>query len=70
MTSKHKAQYKSANVYALTFQNNYTLSAFRMIGKNTRTWLNEGNEFHLIESTANLVHHFISHSNVTNSFVR
>lgn len=41
-----------------------------MIGKNTRTWLNEGNEFHLIESTANLVHHFISHSNVTNSFVR
>ncbi|XP_014476453.1 PREDICTED: nuclear pore complex protein Nup155 isoform X3 [Dinoponera quadriceps] len=42
----------------------------KMIGKNTRTWLNEGNEFHLIESTANLVHHFIKHSNVTNSFIR
>lgn len=42
----------------------------RMIGKDTRTWLNEGNEFHLIESTANLVNHFISHSNITNTFVK
>ncbi|KAG7189622.1 hypothetical protein KM043_017304 [Ampulex compressa] len=42
----------------------------KMIGKNTRTWLNKGNEFHLIESTANLVNHFINHSNVTNNFIR
>lgn len=46
------------------------LSVFRMIGKNTRIWLNEGNEFHLIESTANLVNYFIKNMTVTNSFVR
>ncbi|CAK9797720.1 Nuclear pore complex protein Nup154 [Anthophora quadrimaculata] len=46
------------------------LDIYKMIGKDTRTWLNEGNEFHLIESTANLVNYFISHSNVTNNFVR
>lgn len=43
---------------------------FRMIGKDTRTWFNEGNDFHLIESTANLVNYFISHSNITNTFVK
>ncbi|XP_029678395.1 nuclear pore complex protein Nup155 isoform X1 [Formica exsecta] len=42
----------------------------KMIGKNTRTWLNEGNEFHLIESTANLVNYFIANSNITNNFIR
>ncbi|KAG5319570.1 NU155 protein, partial [Pseudoatta argentina] len=42
----------------------------KMIGKNTRIWLNEGNEFHLIESTANLVNHFIKNMTVTNNFVR
>ncbi|KAL0121289.1 hypothetical protein PUN28_008744 [Cardiocondyla obscurior] len=42
----------------------------KMIGKNTRIWLNEGNEFHLIESTANLVNHFIRNMTITNSFVR
>ncbi|XP_020280588.1 nuclear pore complex protein Nup155 [Pseudomyrmex gracilis] len=42
----------------------------KMIGKNTRAWLNEGNEFHLIESTASLVNYFITNSNITNSFVR
>ncbi|XP_012137924.1 nuclear pore complex protein Nup154 [Megachile rotundata] len=46
------------------------LDIYKMIGKDTRTWLNEGNEFHLIESTANLVNYFISHSNVTNNFIR
>ncbi|OAD62095.1 hypothetical protein WN48_07748 [Eufriesea mexicana] len=46
------------------------LDIYKMIGKDTRTWLNEGNEFHLIESTANLVNYFISHSNVTNTFVK
>ncbi|XP_011350490.1 nuclear pore complex protein Nup155 isoform X3 [Ooceraea biroi] len=42
----------------------------KLIGKNTRTWLNEGNEFHLIESTANLVNYFITNSSVTNTFIR
>ncbi|KAK1121340.1 hypothetical protein K0M31_010636 [Melipona bicolor] len=46
------------------------LDIYKMIGKDTRTWLNEGNEFHLIESTANLVNHFISHSNITNTFIK
>lgn len=41
-----------------------------MIGSNNRMWLNEGNEFHLIESTANLVNYFITNSNITNAFVR
>jgi len=48
----------------------HKLSIFRMIGKNTRIWLNEGNEFHLIESTANLVNHFIKNMTITNNFVR
>ncbi|XP_051175538.1 nuclear pore complex protein Nup154 isoform X2 [Leptopilina boulardi] len=42
----------------------------KMIGGNNRTWLNEGNEFHLIESTMNLVNYFISNSTVTNNFNR
>lgn len=42
----------------------------KMIDKNTRTWLNKGNEFHLIESTANLVNYFITNSNMTNNFIR
>ncbi|CAB0037630.1 unnamed protein product [Trichogramma brassicae] len=42
----------------------------RMIGGNNRTWLNEGNEFHLIESAANLVNYFITNSNITNAFIR
>ncbi|XP_043248349.1 nuclear pore complex protein Nup154 isoform X2 [Colletes gigas] len=46
------------------------LDIYKMIGKDTRTWLNEGNEFHLIESTADLVIYFVSHSNVTNNFIR
>ncbi|XP_076674265.1 nuclear pore complex protein Nup154 isoform X2 [Andrena cerasifolii] len=46
------------------------LDIYKMIGKDTRTWLNEGNEFHLIQSTANLVNYFITHSNVTNNFIR
>ncbi|XP_029032284.1 nuclear pore complex protein Nup154 [Osmia bicornis bicornis] len=46
------------------------LDIYKMIGKDTRTWLNEGNEFHLIESTANLVNYFISHSNITNNLIR
>ena len=41
-----------------------------MIGGNNRTWLNEGNEFHLIESTANLVNYFISNTKITNNFTR
>lgn len=48
----------------------YELSVSRMIGKNTRIWLNEGNEFHLIESTANLVNHFIKNMTITNNFIR
>ncbi|XP_076649143.1 nuclear pore complex protein Nup154 [Halictus rubicundus] len=46
------------------------LDIYKMIGKDTRTWLNEGNEFHLIQSTANLVNYFIHHSNITNNFIR
>ncbi|XP_003693542.1 nuclear pore complex protein Nup154 isoform X1 [Apis florea] len=46
------------------------LDIYKMIGKDTRTWLNEGNEFHLIESTANLINYFISHSNITNTFIK
>ncbi|XP_071869599.1 nuclear pore complex protein Nup154 [Bombus fervidus] len=46
------------------------LDIYKMIGKDTRTWFNEGNDFHLIESTANLVNYFISHSNITNTFVK
>ncbi|XP_014205239.1 nuclear pore complex protein Nup155 [Copidosoma floridanum] len=42
----------------------------KMIGGNNRVWLNEGNEFHLIESTVNLVNYFITNSNITNAFVR
>ncbi|XP_018403107.1 PREDICTED: nuclear pore complex protein Nup155 [Cyphomyrmex costatus] len=42
----------------------------KMIGTNIRIWLNEGNEFHLIESTANLVNHFIKNMTVTNNLVR
>ncbi|XP_001605127.2 nuclear pore complex protein Nup155 isoform X2 [Nasonia vitripennis] len=42
----------------------------KMIGGNNRTWLNEGNEFHLIESTTNLVNYFITNSNITNAFIR
>lgn len=58
-------------VFILVLKNNYLiLCVFRMIGKNTRVWLNEGNEFHLIESTANLVNYFITNLNVTNTFVR
>ncbi|XP_008546864.1 nuclear pore complex protein Nup155 [Microplitis demolitor] len=37
---------------------------------NNRIWLNEGNEFHLIESTANLVTYFTTNTNIGNSFVR
>lgn len=42
----------------------------KMIGGNNRVWLNEGNEFHLIESTANVVNYFINHTKIGNSFVR
>ncbi|XP_024941469.1 nuclear pore complex protein Nup154 isoform X2 [Cephus cinctus] len=42
----------------------------KMIGGNNRAWLNEGNEFHLIESTANLVKYFISNSTTLPSFSR
>ncbi|XP_046432876.1 nuclear pore complex protein Nup155 [Neodiprion virginianus] len=42
----------------------------KMIGGNDRTWLTEGNEFHLIESTANLVNYFTTNSNITNTFTR
>lgn len=42
----------------------------KMIGKNTRTWLNKGNEFHLIDSTANLINYFIKNQNNTNAFNR
>ncbi|XP_058794102.1 nuclear pore complex protein Nup155 isoform X2 [Phymastichus coffea] len=42
----------------------------KMIGGNNRIWLNEGNEFHLIESTENLVRYFITNSKVTNAFIR
>ncbi|XP_012260855.2 nuclear pore complex protein Nup155 [Athalia rosae] len=42
----------------------------KMIGGNNRTWLTEGNELHLIESTANLVTYFTSSSNITNTFIR
>ncbi|XP_043495408.1 nuclear pore complex protein Nup155 isoform X2 [Polistes fuscatus] len=42
----------------------------KMIGKNTRIWLNKGNEFHLIDSTANLINYIIQNQNITNSFNR
>ncbi|KAK0174071.1 hypothetical protein PV328_007188 [Microctonus aethiopoides] len=42
----------------------------KMIGGNNRVWLNEGNEFHLIESTANLVNYFTNNTKIGNNFVR
>ncbi|KAJ8681583.1 hypothetical protein QAD02_017375 [Eretmocerus hayati] len=42
----------------------------KMIGGNNRSWLNEGNEFHLVESTANIVNYFIANSNNANAFIR
>ncbi|XP_012285460.1 nuclear pore complex protein Nup155 [Orussus abietinus] len=42
----------------------------KMIGGSNRTWLNEGNEFHLIESTANIVSYFLSNSNIANNNTR
>lgn len=42
----------------------------RMIGGNNRVWLNEGNEFHLIQSTANLVNHFTNNTKIGNNFVK
>ncbi|XP_034940368.1 nuclear pore complex protein Nup155 [Chelonus insularis] len=42
----------------------------KLVSGNNRIWLNEGNEFHLIESTANLVTYFTKNSKVANNFIR
>ncbi|XP_011313670.1 nuclear pore complex protein Nup155 [Fopius arisanus] len=42
----------------------------KLIGGNNRVWLNEGNEFHLIESTANLVNYFTNNTKIANNFLK
>lgn len=42
----------------------------KLVGGNNRVWLNEGNEFHLIESTASLVNYFVNNTKIGNNFLK